>query len=146
VYLLDRLSKWWAIGSLAHRAPIVLIPNVFDLRYTENAGGAFSLFGSQPWLFLTATVVVVTVIVAASARLTSRATAFGLGAITGGALGNLTDRLVRGPGASGKVVDFIDLHHWPVFNVADSAIVIGVLLVLLVGLRRGRPPVPGSPE
>jgi signal peptidase II len=44
------------------------------------------------------------------------------------------------------VVDFIDLHHWPVFNVADSAIVIGVLLVLLVGVRRGRPPEPGSPE
>jgi signal peptidase II len=91
-------------------------------------------------------VVVVTVIVAASLRLTSRAMAFGLGAITGGALGNLTDRLVWGPRASGKVVDFIDLHHWPVFNVADSAIVIGVLLVLLVGVRRGRPPEPGSPE
>ena len=137
-----------ALGCLrnAHRAPIVVIPHVLDLRYTENAGGAFSLFGSRPWLFLTATVIVVLVIVATSLRLTSRATAFGLGAITGGALGNLTDRLVRGPGASGKVVDFIDLHHWPVFNVADSAIVIGVLLVLLAGLRQGGPAQAGSPE
>jgi signal peptidase II len=124
-----------------------LIPHVVDLRYTENAGGAFSLFGSQPWLFLSATVVVALVIVGASLRLASRATAIGLGLILGGAVGNLTDRIVRGSGVSGRVVDFIDLHHWPVFNVADSAIVVGALLVLLAGFRQGRSAKsPSSPE
>jgi signal peptidase II len=51
-------------------------------------------------------------------------------------VGNLTDRLIRGPGFSGEVVDFIDFHVWPVFNLADSAIVVGALLLLLQGLRR----------
>jgi signal peptidase II len=116
---------------------------VLDLRYTENAGGAFSLFGRQPWLFLTATVVVVMVIAVVSLRQTSRVAALGLGLILGGALGNLTDRLTRGSGASGRVIDFIDLHHWPVFNMADSAIVVGALVVLLIGMRQ-RKPAPGE--
>jgi signal peptidase II len=145
VYLFDRLTKWWATTSLAKRAPIILIPHVLDLRYTENAGGAFSLFGGQPWLFLAATALVAMVIAVVSVRLTSRVTALGLGLILGGAMGNLTDRIARGSGASGRVVDFIDLHHWPVFNVADSAIVIGALVVLLIGMRQSRP-APGPPS
>jgi signal peptidase II len=61
-----------------------------------------------------------------------------LGLVLGGALGNLTDRIVRGPGVSGRVVDFIDFHVWPVFNVADSAIVIGAVLLAMGGIRRER--------
>jgi signal peptidase II len=136
-YLLDRVTKSVAERTLAGRPPIRLVPHVLDLRYTENSGGAFSLLGGQPWLFFTATVLVCLVIVAVSFRLTSARSAVGLGLVFGGALGNLTDRIARGPGVSGRVVDFIELHRWPVFNAADSAIVIGALLVVLAGLRHG---------
>lgn len=135
-YLLDRLTKYLAQEHLAGRPPIEIIPGVVQLRYATNAGGAFGLFGGQPWLFFTATVVVCVVIVATSLRLSSWVSSLGLGLILGGAVGNLTDRIVRGPGVSGTVVDFIDFHVWPVFNAADSAIVIGALIVLVAGVQR----------
>jgi len=135
-YLLDRLTKHLAERYLAGRPPVQVIPDVAQLRYTTNSGGAFGLFGGQPWLFFAATLVVCAAIVVASGRLSSGASALGLGLILGGALGNLTDRIIRGPGVSGHVIDFIDFHVWPVFNLADSAIVVGALVILLAGLRR----------
>jgi signal peptidase II len=135
-YLLDRLTKFLAVRFLAGKPPVEVIPHVVQLRYTTNAGGAFGLFGSQPWLFFAATLLVCTVIAVVATRLSSSAGAVGLGLILGGALGNLTDRILRGPGVSGRVVDFIDLHVWPVFNAADSAIVVGALVILIAGLRR----------
>jgi signal peptidase II len=131
VYAVDRATKWVIQRELAGRPPIDLIPGVVRLRYTTNTGGAFGLFGGQAWLFFLATVVVCMVVAAASTRLGSVPSAVGLGLILGGALGNLTDRLVRGPRG---VVDFIDLHVWPVFNVADSAIVIGAMVILVAGV------------
>jgi signal peptidase II len=135
-YLLDRLTKFLAVRYLAGEPPVQVIPHVVQLRYTTNAGGAFGLFGSQPWLFFAATLLVCAVIAIASTRLSSSVGAVGLGLILGGALGNLTDRILRGPGVSGRVVDFIDFHVWPVFNTADSAIVVGALVILVAGLRR----------
>jgi signal peptidase II len=135
-YVLDRLTKILVEDRLAGRPPIVLIPHVVQLSYTENSGGAFSLFGGQPWLFFAASVLVALVIVAISVRgvgMTWSAAALGL--VLGGALGNLTDRIVRGPGVSGRVVDFIDFHVWPVFNAADSCIVIGALILVVAGLK-----------
>jgi signal peptidase II len=136
VYVLDRLTKVWAEHSLAGRPPIVVIPKVVQLRYTTNSGGAFSLFPGHPWVFFVATVVVCAIILISSWRVASPLVAVALGMILGGALGNITDRLVRGPGISGQVVDFIDFHVWPVFNAADSAIVIGAVLLVLAGSRR----------
>ena len=75
--------------------------------------------------------------VAVSFRPHSTLMAVGLGMVLGGALGNLTDRVVRGPGLSGKVIDFVDFHIWPIFNAADSAIVIGAGLILLASARSG---------
>ena len=72
-------------------------------------------------------------IMVASTRLESAPSAVGLGLILGGALGNLTDRVLRGPLG---VIDFIDFRVWPVFNAADAAIVIGAIIVALAGLRR----------
>jgi signal peptidase II len=135
-YVLDRLTKYLAEHFLAGDPPVQVIPRVVQLRYTTNAGGAFGLFGGQPWLFFAATLVVCAAIVVASARLSSGGSALGLGLILGGALGNLTDRIIRGSGVSGQVIDFIDFHVWPVFNLADSAIVVGALVILLAGLRR----------
>ncbi len=136
VYGLDRLSKVLAEEHLAGRPPIVLIPKVFQLRFTTNPGGAFGLFGGLTWLFVAVSVLVVVAIVISSRGLPGRGSAIALGLILGGAVGNLTDRLIRGSGFSGRVVDFFDFHVWPVFNVADSAIVIGAAILLLTGIRR----------
>jgi signal peptidase II len=139
-YGVDRLTKALAEDHLAGRPPIVVIPHVVQLRYATNSGGAFSLFPGHPWIFFAATVVVCAFIVVTSWRLTSMLWATALGLILGGAVGNLTDRIVRGAGISGRVVDFIDFHVWPVFNVADSCIVIGALLMVLSGTRHERKP------
>jgi signal peptidase II len=138
VYVLDRVTKLLAERHLAGRPPIDLIPEVVRLNYTTNSGGAFGLFGGQPWLFFGATLLVCLAIVIGSTRLARAASAAGSGMILGGALGNLTDRIIHGPGVSGRVVDFIDFRLWPVFNLADSAIVIGAALVVLAGARRTR--------
>lgn len=131
VYVGDRLSKAWAEASLAGRAPVQIVPHVLQLNYTTNSGGAFGLGRSAPWLFAGATILVASIVVWYSFRLSRRLVAISLGLVLGGALGNLTDRVV---GDSGRVVDFIDVRIWPVFNVADSAIVIGAILLAFASL------------
>ncbi|MGH2539175.1 MAG: signal peptidase II [Actinomycetota bacterium] len=128
VYLADRFSKGWAEAELPGH-PIEVIPGVLTFRFATNPGGAFSLGQDLPWFFVIATISVSAVIVLTAFRHTKPVTAVALGLVLGGALGNLTDRIVRGPGFSGHVVDFIDLQVWPVFNLADSAIVIGALVL-----------------
>ncbi|HYH28713.1 MAG TPA: signal peptidase II [Actinomycetota bacterium] len=137
-YALDRFTKVLAEQRLQGRPPIELIPGVLQLRYTTNPGGAFGLFGGATWLFVGASVLVIVVVFFASRSVPTRATAIGLGLVLAGALGNITDRAIRGEGFSGEVVDFIDLRVWPVFNVADSSIVIGAAILILTGIRGGR--------
>ncbi len=143
-FVLDRVTKAWAVGSLQGRPPIVLIPHVLDLSYTTNSGGAFSLLTGAPWLFFTASIAISAGIVWLAFRQTSLVTAIGMGLILGGALGNLADRLTRGTGVSGRVVDFIHLHMWPTFNVADSCVVIGAIVVAAGALFQRRPAPPGD--
>jgi signal peptidase II len=138
-YLADRLTKVWAERSLAGRPSLTVIPGVLQLNYTTNSGGAFGLGQSAPWVFATATLVVAAAIVAASFRLRHLVVAVAFGLILGGSVGNLTDRAIRGDGwLSGPVVDFIDFHVWPVFNLADSSIVVGAFLLAVGGFRRER--------
>jgi signal peptidase II len=134
-YLLDRLSKLWAEQSLAGRGPLEIVPGVLRFTYTTNSGGAFGLGRSAPLLFACATLIVSVIIVGVSFRLSRPLVAVALGLVLGGALGNLTDRVARGPGLSGKVTDFIDLRVWPVFNLADSAVVIGAILLAIASVR-----------
>ena len=129
VWLLDRLTKVWVEHALAGRPPVTIIAGVLDLRFTTNPGGAFSLGQRAPWIFVGASILVSVAIIATSFRHTNVATSVALGLVLGGALGNLTDRIVRGPGFTGHVVDFVDFHIWPVFNLADSAIVLGAVLL-----------------
>lgn len=136
VYVLDRITKIAAERYLDGRPPVEIFPGVFQLRFTTNPGGAFGVFGGLTWLFVATSLVVVAVVLAASRNLPGRTAAVALGLVLGGAAGNLTDRLIRGPGFSGEVVDFLDFRVWPVFNVADSAIVIGAIVLLVAGLRR----------
>ena len=133
-YGLDRVTKLWAEASLPGD-PVDLIPGVLTLRFTENSGGAFSIGRSAPWFFVGVSTIVSLVIVATAFRHTTRAVAAALGLVLGGALGNLTDRAIRAPGMGGHVVDFIDLHVWPIFNLADSAIVIGAILLAWLGFH-----------
>ncbi|HEV3474690.1 MAG TPA: signal peptidase II, partial [Actinomycetota bacterium] len=137
-YALDRVTKVLAERFLAGGPPIELIPGVVQLRFTTNPGGAFGLFGGFGWLFVAIGVVVAAVVLLASRNLPSWTSAIGLGLVLGGALGNLTDRFIRGPGFSGEVIDFIDFHIWPVFNLADSAIVVGAGVLLIASIRRDR--------
>ncbi len=142
IWSLDRLSKLWVEHTLAGRPPLTVIPGVLDLRFTTNPGGAFSLGPKAPWLFVGASVLVSVAIVVTAFRHTNVATSLALGLILGGATGNLTDRIVRGPGLSGHVVDFVDVHLWPVFNLADSAIVVGAVLLAVSSFatdREGEP-------
>ena len=129
VLILDRLTKTWVEHSLAGRPPARVIPGVLSLTYTTNSGGAFGIGRSAPWLFAGATIVVMVVIVVFSVRPMRPSIAVALGLILGGALGNLADRALNGPGFGGPVTDFIDLQVWPIFNLADTAIVIGALLL-----------------
>jgi signal peptidase II len=128
VYVLDRVTKLWAEDRLPGD-PIEVIPGAITFRFATNPGGAFSLGQDVPWFFVGASVIVSALIVVTAFRHTSVVTAMALGLVLGGALGNLTDRFARGTGFSGRVVDFIDLQVWPVFNVADSAIVVGAVLL-----------------
>lgn len=138
VWTLDRVSKLWVERTLAGRPPITVIPGVLDLRFTTNPGGAFSLGQRSPWIFVGASILVSVAIVVTAFRHTNVATSLALGLILGGAVGNLTDRIVRGPGFSGHVVDFVDFHVWPVFNLADSAIVVGAVVLAISSFAADR--------
>ena len=136
-YLLDRVTKWLVVDRLVGRPPIDVIPGILRFNYTQNSGGAFGLGGSASWVFAGATIAVSLAIVVLSRRVSRPAFAVGMGLVLGGGLGNLTDRIARGPGLSGRVIDFIDFRVWPVFNVADAAIVIGAVLIVFASTRRG---------
>jgi signal peptidase II len=136
-YGLDRVTKILAESALPG-SPVELVPGVLTLRYTTNSGGAFSIGQSAPWFFVGVSAVVAVIILATAFRHTSRLVGASLGLVLGGALGNLTDRAIRAPGMRGRVVDFIDFQIWPVFNLADTAIVVGAILLALTGLRERR--------
>lgn len=148
-FLLDRLSKVWVEHTLAGRPPIRVIPGVLSFSYTSNSGGAFGFGRSAPWLFAGATILVGAVIVVVSTHVMRTSVAVGLGLILGGALGNLTDRIANGPGFGGAVTDFIDFHVWPVFNLADTAIVFGAVILAVTSAfgddERERQSSPGRP-
>ena len=130
VLALDQGSKQWALGSLAN-GPIDLVEGIVRFRLTYNSGGAFGLLQGLPGFFLVATLVIVGGILIGARKVDDPRWAIPLGMVLGGGLGNAVDRLVRD--TDGAVVDFIDLHVWPVFNVADMAIVIGALVILVLG-------------
>lgn len=135
VVALDQATKLWAVAVLED-GPIRLAGDTLQLRLTRNPGGAFSILtGFTPVLAVLA--IVMTVVIVRTARRTSdRGTAYALALVLGGAVGNLVDRFVRDPGVlRGEVVDFIRLSFWPTFNLADAAITIGVLLIVVRGWR-----------
>jgi signal peptidase II len=142
VIVLDRVSKLWVVGHIKIGHAIVVIPKVFRLTHVLNTGAAFSLFESVKYphavrymlvAFSILAILMVLVLLWRMGRAFTL-TAFALALILGGAVGNLYDRI-----RYAHVVDFLEVHivhyHWPDFNVADSAIVVGACLLLLEILR-----------
>lgn len=132
----DQLAKVWAVATLTGRGPMDVIGGIVRFDLTRNSGAAFSFATGATWVFTIIATVVSLVIIRIARRLGSTWWAVALGLLLGGALGNLTDRLVRAPGfGRGHVVDFIEVPHYPVFNVADSCIVTAAVLIAVLGLR-----------
>ncbi len=133
----DQLSKHWALGALADGRVVDVVGSLrWNLAF--NTGTAFSLGSDQglgPWISLLAIGVVVAVALGSTSRFRLGAVAAGL--VTGGAIGNLADRAFRGDDGflQGAVVDFVDLQWWPIFNIADMAIVTGAALLVLASFR-----------
>ena len=142
VLILDRVTKWAIVKTIALEDTVSIIPGLFRLTHLENPGAAFSLFAESTSPFKSALLIsfslaalVVVALLLWRSRAEFNSSTLALSLILGGALGNLWDRLTEG-----KVTDFLDfyvgIHHWPPFNVADSAIVVGALLLLLRMLRK----------
>ncbi len=145
VLILDRVTKM----AVAHALPLggahVIIPKVFRITHVLNTGAAFSLFGDSAspervrWLLVGFSVIAAVIVAIVLLRMGRRVTAttFGLALILGGAIGNAYDRI-----RTGAVIDFFEVHivhyHWPDFNVADSCIVCGGILLVLHSLVASR--------
>jgi len=136
VLFLDRLAKWTIEVNIPLHDSINVLPGFLRLTHVQNRGAAFGLFAESPseWksfvlvMFSVVALAIVCFLLWKNSHVMS-STGFGLALILGGALGNLWDRLV-----SGHVVDFLDIYvgsyHWPAFNLADSAIVVGAMLLV----------------
>ena len=138
IFALDQLTKWLVVQNIPEYSSVTVIAGCFDLVNVRNRGAAFGFLNRsdiewQFWLFLAATIIACGAILVLlhGIKTKARVLVLGLGCILGGALGNLLDRIrLR------AVIDFLDLYwkdwHWPAFNVADSAICIGAVLVCFV--------------
>ncbi|MBE9374244.1 signal peptidase II [Saccharopolyspora sp. HNM0983] len=138
--LLDTVTKVAVVATLEGGPPVRALGGLIYLDVLRNPGAAFSLATGLTWLLALLALVVVGVIIWLAPKLRSTGWAIGLGLVLGGACGNLVDRLFRAPGPlQGHVVDFLSVfgpngQYWPVFNIADSAIVCGGVLVVLMSL------------
>ena len=145
ILALDRFTKNWVSHHIEEGNAITIIPRVFRISHVQNPGAAFSMFSDSPspertrWILiafsLLAAAVVLGVLLRIGRRLTMTSLAMAL--VLGGAIGNAWDRI-----RYGTVVDFLEVHivhyHWPDFNVADSCIVIGGILLVLHSLVAAR--------
>lgn len=150
-WLVDLLTKVVAQRELADRAPVEVLGPLLRLNLTHNAGAAFSTGESlTPLISLFAAVAFVVVAVLGT-HVRSTGWAWALGLLLAGIAGNLTDRLFRDPGPlRGHVVDFLQLPHWPIFNVADVCINVAAALIVVQSVRgvplRGREVATDAPE
>jgi signal peptidase II len=142
IFVLDRLTKMWVTAHIILGGAIPVIPRVLRITHWTNEGAAFSIFAESAspnavrWGLVVFTLIASVAVLVAMVRLGNRftLTSVALALIFGGALGNVHDRIVYG-----SVVDFIEVYiltyHWPDFNVADSAVVIGACLLVLDSMR-----------
>ncbi|MHB0665551.1 signal peptidase II, partial [Roseomonas mucosa] len=134
-FALDQATKWWVLAHLMDPPRVIPVTPFFNLVLAWNRGVSFGLLSADhpatPWLLSSLALAVIAGLVVWTTRDRRPGMAASIGFIVGGALGNVVDRLRHG-----AVTDFLDFHvagyHWPAFNLADSAIFVGVALLLLV--------------
>ena len=156
VFALDLITKVLAVAHIDPRDPISIIGDTVTLTLVRNPGAAFSMATGMTWVLTIVAIAVVIGVVKIGRTLQSGWWALGLGLVLGGALGNLVDRIFRSPGPlQGHVVDFVSVGWWPVFNVADSAIVCGAILLVALtvfgvepdgGASKGRDAAPDADD
>ena len=135
IVVLDQLTKSWAVRALAN-GPKQIVGTTVELNLTRNGGSAFSRFQGITPILAVGAVIVTIVLIRVLRGTTDRILVIGLALVLGGALGNLMDRIFRSPGfMRGHVVDFVAVGWWPVFNLADSCITIGGILLVVRSLR-----------
>ena len=144
VWIIDLATKIWAVNNLSYKSNVKVIGEFFQLTFVRNPGAAFS-FAAGATIFLSLFgLIVMVAILYFSPQITSRGWAVVLGLVLGGILGNMVDRIFREPGVlRGHVIDWIQLPRWPVFNVADSAIVIAAVMAIILTIRNIAPITPG---
>jgi signal peptidase II len=136
IWILDLATKIWAVNNLSFKSNIKVIGEFFQLTLVRNPGAAFS-FATGATVFLSLfSLIVMFAILYYSPKITSRGWAVVLGLVLGGILGNLVDRIFREPGVlRGHVIDWLQIPNFPVFNIADSAIVVAALISMVLTAR-----------
>lgn len=141
IWLSDLATKIWAVSSLSHRGAVKILGSFFQLNFVRNSGAAFSFAPGATLLLSFFGIAVLIGILYYTPIITSKGWAVVLGLVMGGILGNLTDRVFREPGLlRGHVIDWMQLPHWPIFNIADSAIVVAAFISMVL-TARNIPPV-----
>ena len=133
IVLLDQVTKHFVLAELSDGDVVHVIEGILTFRLTYNPGGAFGFGQDIPGFFLVASVVISIAVILMARKVDDPRWLIPLGLVLGGGVGNLIDRTIRDTG--GRVVDFVDLQVWPLFNVADSAIVIGVMTLFWLSFR-----------
>ena len=144
VALLDQISKIWVERSMDFMESIPVIPGIFHLTYIQNPNSAFGLLKFPNKVFIIIAIIVMVLIVfllREKIRQKDRLVFLSLVFILGGSLGNMIDRL-----RTGAVIDFLDFRIWPIFNIADSAINIGLFLLVIHFLLHKEDGVPGDKQ
>ena len=136
VWVLDLATKLWAVSTLSDRSNIKVLGDFFQLTLVRNPGAAFSIAEGATILLTLFGLFVLAIIFYYSVKITSKGWSVVLGLAMGGVLGNLVDRIFREPGVlRGHVIDWLQVPNFPVFNIADSAIVIAAGISMLLSLR-----------
>lgn len=136
LYLVDLGTKTLAVSRLTERGRVDVLGDLLGFRLTRNPGAAFGTGTAFTPVLSCVALLAVCVVVWLALRVADRVWAVALGLLLAGVLGNLTDRVFRAPGPfEGHVVDFIQLPHWPIFNVADMCINVAALLILVQAFR-----------
>ena len=147
IWLLDFATKSWAIAALDPRDPIKLLGSFLQLTLVKNSGAAFGFATGATLILSIFACCVVAAIAYYAPKITSKGWAVVLGLALGGILGNLSDRIFREPGfLTGHVIDWIELPNWPVFNIADSAIVVATAIAVVLSTKNISPIEPGKIE
>ena len=147
VWLIDLGTKVWAVEVLSSRANVQIIGSFLQLTFVQNSGAAFGIGAGSTIIFTFFALAVLIFITRYALQITSKGWALVCGLVLGGILGNLTDRIFREPSfLQGHVIDWIQIPNWPVFNIADSAIVIAALVAIILTIRNISPITPTDPS